>query len=105
LLTSADVVLLPYDALTYRSRTSGPFVEAICAGKPVVVPAQSWMSTQLGSSGAGRTFVSGNSGDLTSALLGVLQNHAQHAEAAQALGQKFREYHNPENFIRQLMRD
>lgn len=44
LLESADLVLLPYDGLVYRSRTSGPFVEALCAGKPVVAPGQTWMA-------------------------------------------------------------
>ncbi|ATC65877.1 hypothetical protein CMV30_19055 [Nibricoccus aquaticus] len=103
LLATADLVLLPYDSITYRSRTSGPFVEAICAGKPVVAPAQSWMSIQLGTSGAGKTFSSGNVGDFVAAVLAVLQNHATYATAAQELGCKYREYHNPENFVRQLV--
>lgn len=103
LLASADLVLIPYDALTYRARTSGPFVEAVCAGKPVIIPAQSWMSTQLGNSGAGRTFLSGNAGDLVGAVVTAIQNHAALAEAAQELGKKFREFHNPENFVRRLM--
>jgi glycosyltransferase involved in cell wall biosynthesis len=103
LLASADLVLLPYDALTYRSRTSGPFMEAICAGKPVVVPAKSWMAAQLNGSGAGRTFVSGNSGDFVSAALGALQNHAEHARAAETLGKQYREFHNPANFVRALL--
>jgi glycosyltransferase involved in cell wall biosynthesis len=102
LLGTADLVLLPYDALTYRARTSGPFVEAICAGKPVVVPKQSWMSLQLGDSGAGRTFISGNAGDLVAAVQGAIQNHAVHLAAAETLSKRFREYHNAENFIRQL---
>ena len=104
LLASADLVLLPYDALTYRSRTSGPFVEAICSGKPVVVPAQSWMSTQLGNSGAGKTFVSGNATDLVNAVLAVLQDPARYAKAAEEFGRTFREYHNPANFVRELLK-
>ena len=103
LLNSADLVLLPYDASTYRGRTSGPFVEAICANKPVVVPRESWMSEQLGESEAGATFQSGSVPDLSRAVIGVLGNLDAHTRAATELGQKFREYHNPENFLASLM--
>lgn len=104
LLESADLVALPYDALTYRARTSGPFVEAICAGKPVIVPQQSWMSTQLGESRAGETFISGNAQDLVRAVLAAVSNISVHTEAANELGKRFREYHNPTSFIKQLMK-
>jgi glycosyltransferase involved in cell wall biosynthesis len=104
LLLSADVVLLPYDALTYRARTSGPFVEAICANKPVVVPAQSWMSGLLENSGAGKTFVSGDSGSLVNALTELLREYASYSESAYKLGESFRAFHNPQNFVRELMK-
>lgn len=104
LLESADLVVLPYDALTYRARTSGPFVEAICADKPVVVPKQSWMSAQLGESQAGETFLSGNAQDFVRAVMAALANMSVHAEAAKDLGKRFREYHNPTTFIKQLMK-
>jgi glycosyltransferase involved in cell wall biosynthesis len=102
LLESADLVLLPYDAVTYRSRTSGPFVEAICAGKPVVIPRDSWMSAQLGESRAGVTFQSGNAADLERALRGVLGALPDHARSAGELGDKFRAYHNPRSFFAHL---
>ncbi len=104
LLGSADLVLLPYDAATYRARTSGPFVEAICADKPVVVPAKSWMSAQLGDSQAGATFVSGNVQDLSRAVTAALTNLPCHAMAAQKLGDQFRQYHEPRNFVHSLMK-
>jgi glycosyltransferase involved in cell wall biosynthesis len=104
LLQSADVVLLPYDALTYRARTSGPFVEAICANKPVVVPADSWMSLQLAKSDAGTSFTSGNVQSLVQAVRSVLGNYQRHAAAAGQLGTQFREYHNPRTFVQRLMR-
>jgi glycosyltransferase involved in cell wall biosynthesis len=104
LLESADIVLLPYDALTYRARTSGPLVEAICANKPVVAPANSWMSLQLGLSDAGVTFISGNIPSLVHAVRSVMANYPRHRIAAEQLGAKFREYHNPRTFIGRLMR-
>ena len=36
-LLSCDFVLLPYLAHEYAERTSGPFVEAIVAGKPPLI--------------------------------------------------------------------
>jgi glycosyltransferase involved in cell wall biosynthesis len=47
LLASCDILLLPYDRLCYRQRTSGIFVEAAFTGRPVVVPADTWMGRQV----------------------------------------------------------
>lgn len=44
LLFNADVIILPYDANSYRNRSSGILVQAIAAGKPVVTPADTWLS-------------------------------------------------------------
>jgi len=104
LLASADLVLLPYDNLTYKSRTSGPFMEALCAGKPVVIPQDSWMSTQLGKSGAGTTFISGNKQDFERAALQALQDLPRCTRAAQALGAELRAFHNPASFVQRLFK-
>ncbi|NGX53929.1 MAG: hypothetical protein K1000chlam4_00650 [Chlamydiae bacterium] len=42
-----DVVLLPYDPKIYACGTSGIFVEAICAGKMVLVKDKSWLAYEL----------------------------------------------------------
>ncbi len=102
-LHSADLVLIPYDAITYRARTSGPFIEALCAEKPVVAPKNSWMAQQLGTSAAGVTFATGQAADLVHAVQAVLQNLPAHAAAARELGREFRAFHNPENFLQHLM--
>ncbi len=44
LLLKADIVLLPYEASAYRRRSSGILIQAIAAGKVVVVPEDSWLS-------------------------------------------------------------
>ena len=44
LLFSADIVLLPYEAAAYRRRSSGILVQAAVTGKPVVVPADTWLA-------------------------------------------------------------
>jgi glycosyltransferase involved in cell wall biosynthesis len=102
LLHSADLVLIPHDAVTYHSRTSGTFVEAICADKPVVAPGNSWMSDQLKGGRAGAIFISGNAADFARAVQGAVNDIAIHRQAAAELGRNFREYHNPQNFLQQL---
>ncbi len=52
-LHEADVVLLPYWQSIYTARTSGVFMEALAAGKPVIATRDSWMSDQLAAYGAG----------------------------------------------------
>jgi hypothetical protein len=46
-LNDVDILLLPYDSEIYRERTSGVFVEAICAGKIPFVTQGTWMATEL----------------------------------------------------------
>lgn len=46
LLLSADLVLLPYVAEFYRARSSGILVQVLAAGKPVIVPAGTWLSQE-----------------------------------------------------------
>jgi hypothetical protein len=48
LLLSAGLMVLPYDAQQYYARSSGVLIEALCAGIPVVVPSQCWLTKQIG---------------------------------------------------------
>ena len=52
LLLSADIVLMPYLREFYRSRSSGVLIQVLAAGKPVVVPAGTWLSSQTNGLGA-----------------------------------------------------
>jgi glycosyltransferase involved in cell wall biosynthesis len=47
LVQSADVLLLPYEPEAYAARSSGILAEALVAGKPVIVPARTWLAEQL----------------------------------------------------------
>ncbi|MCW8970054.1 MAG: glycosyltransferase [Rhodospirillales bacterium] len=51
-LGRADLVLLPYTG-AYKFASSGLFVEAIAAGKPVVLPADSYLEREAGRMGGG----------------------------------------------------
>lgn len=52
-LLAADVVMVPYWRSIYEARTSGVFLEAIAAGKPVIATQDCWMSDELAHHGAG----------------------------------------------------
>ena len=92
LVSSADVVLLPYDRNRYRAASSGTLAEAIGGGRPAIVPADSWMSTQL-APGAGETFH-----DFESFVAGtrrVIENFAQYRAAADAHRRTWLQRHSP----------
>ncbi len=46
-MSKVDLVILPYDKNLYTKRTSGIFVEAICAKKIPIVTNETWMSSEL----------------------------------------------------------
>ena len=52
-LSSADLIVLPYQVDRYISRTSGILAEALCAGVPAVVPQGTWLADQVRRHGAG----------------------------------------------------
>src|SRR5207249_2422257 len=47
LLSSGDIVLLPYDRDSYYARSSGILAESLAAGIPSLVPAGTWMAKQF----------------------------------------------------------
>ena len=46
-LSKIDILLLPYNSNIYKERTSGVFVEGVCAGKIPFVTQGTWMATEL----------------------------------------------------------
>jgi hypothetical protein len=46
-LYGSDLILLPYDPMLYAERSSGIFIEAICAGSLPVVTAGTWAAAEL----------------------------------------------------------
>jgi glycosyltransferase involved in cell wall biosynthesis len=52
-LFSADIILLPYDPQIYQDSASAVLVEALAAGKVVIVPARTWMAREASRAGAG----------------------------------------------------
>ncbi|BFM39499.1 glycosyltransferase [Synechocystis sp. LKSZ1] len=100
LLVSADLVVLPYDPQSYQ-RTSGVLTEALAAGKPVVVPAGSWLAQQVDDQ-RGRIYV--HPGKLPQAVISALDNLTDLTEAAQAYAPQWRQQQSPDRLLQILLR-
>src|SRR5262245_33180342 len=96
LLNGASAVVLPRLLRLYRSQTSGPFVEALAAGKPVVVTRNSWMSDQLTRYGAGTTFEDEDSEGLADAIRKLASNYNDFRTRASRAAKEWASFHNPD---------
>ena len=61
LLLKSDLVLIPYAAWQFQTRTSGVVADAIQVGTPMVGTADTWIGDQIEDLGAGTTFKDGDS--------------------------------------------
>ena len=100
LLHSADVVLLPYRADLYRRRSSGILVQALAAGKPVVVPQDSWLAAEA-SQGAAVVF--GPERSFADAVRHAIENHAELAVAARSAAGTFARTHSADRLVELLL--
>ncbi len=94
-MQTSHLVLLPYRAECYVSRTSGILAEAIHSAVPAVVPEGTWLSDQLRSHGAGRTFTSGRADDLVEAVTEIIADYERFAAAAFSRRSRFMSFHTP----------
>ena len=104
LMGEADLVVLPYFEEDYHAMVSGPFVEALALGKPVVVTENTWMSAQLARFGAGLTVRDRDAEDLARAICAARDGYQHLAEQASARQQSWIDYHNPYNFVQELLK-
>jgi glycosyltransferase involved in cell wall biosynthesis len=100
LLASSDVVLCPYDARAYRSRSSGVFAEAVAAGKPTVVPADTWMASAQ-EPGAGEVYT--RDCELVRALRRVCHDYPRYRAAAEAARSRWLARHSPDTLVARLL--
>lgn len=100
LVSEADIVLLPYDAVRYRACSSGTLAEAIAAGHPVVVPEGTWLSAQM-PPGGGETFRDFIS--FVEAVRRVVDDFHRYREAVVAARAAWLMRHNPRVLIETVM--
>jgi glycosyltransferase involved in cell wall biosynthesis len=98
-LGRADLVVIPYESDRYRARTSGVLAEALAAGKPVVVPEDTWMADELDGR-VGLTFETTD--ELIAAVREILDDFDSFAESARELAPIYRAEHCAEALVARL---
>lgn len=96
LLMSADIILLPYRVEDYRRRSSGLLIEAAGVGKPVVVPAGTWLEDEVPK---GAAVLFGRDFSLSEAVCHAVDHYSEIAEAAQKAAPAMRQKHSATRLI------
>ena len=100
LLVEADILILPYDADSYHVRTSGVLTEALAAGKPVVVPTDSWLAKQVDLSRAG---IYKSLDEIPKIIVYIIENLPRFTAAAKQFSLKWKEKNSPDSLVKFLL--
>ncbi|HQU46067.1 MAG TPA: glycosyltransferase [Pirellulales bacterium] len=103
LLLSADAVVLPYDREAYRARSSGIFAEALAAGIPTLVPAGTWMASQLAPVRQLAELAFADPADLTKHLADVFAHYDRYRRSTQEFSRGWSALHCAEGIVQRLM--
>jgi glycosyltransferase involved in cell wall biosynthesis len=96
LVAECDVMLLPYRPVAYRSRSSGVFAEAVSAGKPTVVPANTWLARQQ-LPGSGEAYT--DPASFAGALRRICDDYDAYRVRAAEAQERWLAWHSPANLL------
>ena len=100
LIDRCDIVALPYDPIRYQTAYSAIVGEALAAGAPVVVPAETTMSSAIDAAGGpGTTFKCWDSASIASAIDFAIGDFDKLAEIAYRAGLGWRKVNGPDHFV------
>ncbi len=105
LIKTADIILLPYSQRVYYARTSGPFTEALAAGKVVIVPNDTWMSDMLVQYGAGKIIKNDDPDGLVNAIIEAVKDYPHLSTIARQSSKRWTDFHNPDQFVKCLFEE
>ncbi|YAI81933.1 MAG: glycosyltransferase [cyanobacterium endosymbiont of Rhopalodia sterrenbergii] len=100
LLGEADLLILPYNAESYRVRSSGVLTEALAAGKPVVVPNNSWLAKQVDLSRAG---IYKSLDEIPKSIVLIIENLSQFTAAAEQFALGWKKKNSPDYLVNCLL--
>ena len=104
LIADADVVLLPYQDAVYVTGSSAVFEEALYFGRPVVVPPETLMASELAAyPDAGRVAGDRSTGAFANALLDVISEYPRFDAGAMRAGGAWRQRSGMDRFARTLL--
>lgn len=96
LLNDADLMIIPYDINSYRYRSSGVFTESLAAGKPVIVPENSWLATQVDETRSG---IYHSPKDIPKTIIKIIENLDKYTKSASEFSLIWKEKHSPDQLI------
>jgi len=100
LVRAADIVLLPYDRQAYARRSSGILIQALAAGRVVVVPSGTWLAAQVDQATAVQF---GNERSLADAVAVAVDDWPRLSKGARDRADLFRASHDPSRYVAQLL--
>jgi glycosyltransferase involved in cell wall biosynthesis len=103
-LSRSSLLVLPYEPHAARSQSSGPFIEAAALGKPVVVPAGTWMSEQLAAGhAAGTIFAKPTAESVADSVIEALQGLDSFAAAAERIAPVIRKENSCQRVLERML--
>lgn len=104
IIDESDIVLLPYGPRKYRLMPSAIFIQAVCSGKIVVLPAGSHMHREVLLRGGGATLFHEHSAAAIAQALGNAIGDADRlSQAAAAAAPAHREVNNPNAYVKRIL--
>ena len=101
----ADIILLPYDPITFGARGSGIFIESVAAGRPIIASKDTFAGTSVENEEAeGEVFAPYTSEALAAAIVRLIHRWPQCSERAAAKALAFARRHNGEFYTDLLLR-
>ncbi len=98
LLRSSDGILLPYRVDPYRERTSGVLIEAVTAGVPVIVTADTTLEAGLRACGTGLIAADGDPRDLAARIRELAADAESYRARARKGAADARRFHSSQRF-------
>ena len=104
IIDGSDIVLLPYAPPKYRLMPSAIFIQAVCSGKIVVLPAGSHMHRELLLRGGGGTlFHEHGAAAINAALWKAIEEVDRLSPLAAAAAPAHREVNNPHAYVKRIL--
>jgi glycosyltransferase involved in cell wall biosynthesis len=99
-LGGMDALVLPYNGDYYREYTSGVFLEAICSGRPVIIPRDTWMEFEAKRKNIGyTTFKNGSVVELLAAINEMRENWPENYNKSIAAAPELAKKYSVEEFL------
>ncbi|MCP4216632.1 MAG: hypothetical protein GY765_18415, partial [bacterium] len=99
LISSSDLILLPYRKASFYARTSGVYADAVLAEKPVLATMETWIGRCVSKYRNGESFTDNDTDDLYRALLRLSADYKDKRDIYREARKEWLKDHNVANFV------